>query len=176
MMQGAVERFQQTLGHLTDVSKLQRYQSQPPEPVEFTTFIEAIHLDLAPLLAATRATLVVEMAAVPTVNFSPKNLRSILYNLLSNAAKYHAPGRPPVVVRGRRAAGQVPPEVEDNGLGLSPEQQKLLFGMFQRLHGHVEGSGVVLYTVKKIVENAGGTIAVHSQLGVGSTFTVILPG
>ncbi|OGX90065.1 hypothetical protein BEN49_23990 [Hymenobacter coccineus] len=177
MMQGAVERFQQTLVHLTDVSKLQLYQSQPPEPVDLPALAEAVRLDLAPLLAATHATLVVNLAAVPTVSFSPKNLRSILYNLLSNAAKYHAPGRPPVVaLRGCRAAGRVLLEVEDNGLGLSPEQQGRLFGMFQRLHDHVEGSGVGLYTVKKIVENAGGTITVRSQLGVGSTFTVTLPG
>ncbi|AMJ65303.1 PAS domain-containing protein [Hymenobacter sp. PAMC 26628] len=177
MMQGAVERFQQTLGHLTDVSKLQQSQFQTPEPVNLPALAEAIRLDLAPLLAATRATFLVDLAAVPTVSFSPKNLRSILYNLLSNAAKYHAPGRPPVVVlRGRRTAGRVLLEVEDNGLGLSPEQQGQLFGMFQRLHDHVEGSGVGLYTVKKIVENAGGTIAVHSQPGVGSTFIVTLPG
>ncbi|MGI4883329.1 MAG: PAS domain-containing protein [Janthinobacterium lividum] len=177
MMQGAVERFQQTLGHLTDVSKLQLVQAQPPEPVDLPALAEAIRLDLDPLLAATRATLVVDLAAVPTVSFSPKNLRSILYNLLSNAAKYHAPGRPPVVaLRGRRADGRVLLEVEDNGLGLNPEQQGRLFGMFQRLHDHVEGSGVGLYTVKKIVENAGGTIAVRSQPGVGSTFTVTLPG
>ncbi|TPG58701.1 PAS domain-containing protein [Hymenobacter nivis] len=177
MMQGAVERFQQTLVHLTDVSKLQLAQAEPPEPVDLPALAEAIRLDLAPLLTDTRATLLVDLAAVPTVSFSPKNLRSILYNLLSNAAKYHAPDRPPVVaLRAYRDAGWVLLEVEDNGLGLSPEQQGRLFGMFQRLHDHVEGSGVGLYTVKKIVENAGGTIAVRSQPGVGSTFTVTLPG
>ena len=48
--------------------------------------------------------------------------------------------------------------------------------MFVHLHDHVLGSGIGLYMVKKIVENAGGTVAVHSQLGLGTTFVVTLPG
>ena len=67
------------------------------------------------------------------------------------------------------------PDVRDNGLGLSPAQQGQLFGLFRRLHNHVEGAGVGLYTLKKIVENAGCTVTVHSVLGEGSTFTVTLP-
>jgi signal transduction histidine kinase len=66
-------------------------------------------------------------------------------------------------------------EVQDNGLGLSPTQQNDLFMLFKRLHTHVEGTGVGLYMLKRIVENAGGTITVQSQPGVGSTFMVTLP-
>ena len=175
MMAGAVERFQKTIGDLTDISKLQQAHTQPAEPVDLATLIEAISLDLAPTLPPA-ARLLVDVAACPTVSFAPKNLRSILYNLLSNAIKYAAPGRPPVVqLRSRRAAGAILLDVQDNGLGLTEDQQAQLFGMFQRLHNHVEGSGVGLYMVKKIVDNAGGTITVRSEPGVGSTFTVRLP-
>jgi signal transduction histidine kinase len=66
--------------------------------------------------------------------------------------------------------------VQDNGLGLSRQQQARLFELFRRLHAHVGGSGVGLYMVKRIVENAGGTLTVRSQLGVGSTFLMTLPG
>ena len=50
-----------------------------------------------------------------------------------------------------------------------------LFTMFRRLHNHVEGSGIGLYMVKRMVENVGGRIEVDSQLGLGSTFSVYLP-
>jgi signal transduction histidine kinase len=65
--------------------------------------------------------------------------------------------------------------VQDNGLGLEQGQQARLFQLFQRLHTHVEGTGLGLYMVKKIVENAGGTITVASQPDVGTTFTLSFP-
>ncbi|GAA4503463.1 hypothetical protein GCM10023172_28340 [Hymenobacter ginsengisoli] len=177
MMDDAVGRFRETLAHLTDVSKLQQADGTPAEAVDLAALVRAVRLDLAIDLAAAGASLTVEVTSCPTVHFSAKNLRSVVYNLLSNAIKYRAPDRlPQVALRCRRAEGQVLLEVQDNGLGLDATQQSKLFGMFRRLHSHVEGSGVGLYMVKRMVENAGGTITVQSQPGVGSTFTVALPG
>jgi signal transduction histidine kinase len=62
--------------------------------------------------------------------------------------------------------------VKDNGLGMDMADKDRIFSMFKRLHDHVEGSGVGLYIVKRIVENAGGFIEVESEVGVGSTFSV----
>ncbi|AMR27314.1 hypothetical protein A0257_09545 [Hymenobacter psoromatis] len=177
MMHDAIERFQKTIGHLTDISKLQQAHAPPPEAVDLAALVEDIRLDLAPALAVSGTRLEIDVAHCPTLSFAPKNLRSILYNLLSNAIKYADPARLPVVrLRAARTAGAVVLEVQDNGLGLTEAQQRQLFIMFQRLHSHVEGSGVGLYMVKKIVENAGGSITVRSQPGAGSTFTVRLPG
>ena len=176
MMQGAVERFQLTIAQLTDVSKLQQADAQPAETVALAPLLEDIRLDLPPaLLAGVRLT--VDVAACPAVSFAPRHLRSILYNLLSNALKYRHPDRVPEVrVRAHPGAGGTAVlDVQDNGLGLSKDQQAKLFGLFQRLHTHVEGSGVGLYMVKRIIDNAGGTIAVQSQPGAGTTFTVTLP-
>ncbi|RSK43487.1 PAS domain-containing protein [Hymenobacter perfusus] len=176
MMQGAVARFQQTVGHLTDVSRLQYGNSQPIEAVDLRAMIEDVRLDLAPLVAATRARVLLDLETCPTVYFTPKDLRSIVYNLLSNALKYHAPEREPIVqVRAHCSDSQVFLEVTDNGLGLDEQQQRKLFMLFRRLHNHVEGSGVGLYMVKRIVENAGGTVTVQSQAGRGSSFLVTLP-
>jgi len=103
-------------------------------------------------------------------------LRSIIYNLLTNAIKYRHPDRPLVVsLRCHARPGATVLDVQDNGLGLTHEQQGKLFGMFRRLHNHVPGSGMGLYMVKRIVENAGGTIVVQSQPHEGSTFSVSLP-
>ena len=174
LMQGSVERFQQTIGHLTDISQLQ--QPEAPETVDLATLIRGVQLDLAPLIEAAAATLTVLLTGCETVRVAPKNLRSVVYNLLSNAVKYRAPDRPAEVqLRTHCTSQNVVLEVQDNGLGLSETQQGQLFGMFRRLHTHVEGSGVGLFMVKRLIENAGGTIAVRSQVGEGTTFTVILP-
>ena len=179
LIDGAVARFQQTLAHLTDISRLghdQLSEAAEAEVVDLPALVEAVRLDMLPELTAAGATLTVAVDQCPTFRFSAKNLRSILYNLLSNAVKYRAPGRAPqATLRYRLAAGCLVLEVQDNGLGLSEAQQNQVFGLFRRLHTHVEGSGVGLYMVKKIVENVGGTIAVQSEVGVGTTFTVTLP-
>jgi signal transduction histidine kinase len=176
MMQAAIARFQQTVGHLTDVSHLQQVPDQPQEDIDLLRLIEGVRLDLVPLLESTQAHLLVEVSECPRLRFATKTLRSIVYNLLSNALKYRAPHRAPVVqVRSRCSAAHFVLEVQDNGLGLSEEQQAKLFTLFKRLHTHVEGSGVGLYMIKRLIENAGGTITVHSQPEVGSTFIVTLP-
>jgi signal transduction histidine kinase len=176
LMRDSVARFQQTIGHLTDIAQLHQAAAPSPEAVAVAALVEAVRLDLAPLLLAAQATLTVDVAPGLAVQCPPNTLRSAVYNLLSNALKYQAPGRPPVVaLRAHAHAGQAVLAVQDNGLGLSEAQQGQLFHMFRRLHSHVEGSGVGLYMVKRLVENAGGTIAVQSQPGVGSTFTLVLP-
>ena len=175
-MQRAVERFHLTIAQLTDVSRLQQADTHPAETVDLITLVEDVRLDLAADLAAAGARLTVDVVACPSLLFAAKHLRSIVYNLLSNAVKYRHPARPPVVhLRCHGTPTATILEVTDNGLGLSEAQQARLYGMFRRLHDHVEGSGIGLYMVKRIVENAGGTIAVRSQPGTGTTFTVTLP-
>ncbi|MET4074816.1 PAS domain S-box-containing protein [Hymenobacter sp. UYCo722] len=176
LMQESVNRFKRTIDHLTDVSKLQKEHGHPNEVVDLAAVIRDVQLDLEPLIRATQAQLEIDVQAVPTVSFSEKNLRSVVFNLLSNALKYHAPDRPPRVrLRAWPEADATVFEVQDNGLGLNAANEQRLFGMFQRFHDHVEGSGIGLYMVKKMVENVGGRITVQSELDQGSTFTVYFP-
>ena len=177
-MQQATERFRRTIEQLTDVSRLQQAHDQPATQVPLAAVVEEVRLDLLPLLEQTRARLDVEVPAEVHLPFSEKNLRSVVYNLLSNALKYRHPDRAPhVQLAYQRQAPYHVLRVQDNGLGFDVAKAAgKLFGMFQRLHTHVEGSGIGLYMVKKMVENAGGTIRVESQAGVGSTFIVSFPG
>jgi signal transduction histidine kinase len=176
MMQSAVERFQLTISQLTDVSRLQQAQDQPVEQVSLAGAVEAVCLDLLPILTATGTQLTVAIEPQFQVLFAPQHLRSVVYNLLSNAVKYRHPDRPAqVLLRAERASVGIVLSVQDNGLGLTLPQQTRLFGLFQRLHTHVDGSGVGLYMVKRLVENRGGTIEVQSEPGVGSTFTIRFP-
>ncbi|MCB2376977.1 PAS domain-containing protein [Hymenobacter sp. BT635] len=174
MMQDSVDRFKRTIEHLTEVTKLQKEHGHSAATVELGRLITEVQLDLTPLLQATGATVETDVESCPTISFSEKNLRSIVYNLLSNALKYRAPERvPQISIRCHAAGDYTVLRVQDNGLGLDLAQNgPKLFGMFQRLHDHVEGSGIGLYMVKKIVDNAGGRIEVESQVGVGSTFSV----
>jgi len=177
LMQEAVERFGRTITHLTDVSRLQQAHAQPATQVSLARVVQEVQLDLAPLITQTAAQVLVAIPASVTLLFAEKNLRSVVYNLLSNALKYRHPDRSPVVrLTYQAAANYQILEVQDNGLGLDPRQgQDKLFAMFQRLHTHVEGTGLGLYMVKKIVENVGGRIEVQSELEQGSTFRVYFP-
>ena len=176
LMQDSVERFKRTIDQLTEVSKLQREHGAAAERVPLASVVEDVRLDLELLIHALDADVQLEIGDCPPFPLSEKNLRSVVYNLLSNALKYHAPERRPQVrLRAWCEDQHLLLTVQDNGLGLDPASQQKLFGMFQRLHDHVEGSGIGLYMVKRMIENAGGRIEVQSELGVGSTFLVYLP-
>jgi PAS domain S-box-containing protein len=174
MMRDSVDRFKRTIEHLTEVTRLQKEFEQPPALVDLASIIHEVSLDLAPILEDAQVHLVVDVQACPRLSFAEKNLRSIVYNLLSNAVKYRDPARPPQVRISCQATDKafVVLTVQDNGLGFQATGNPKLFGMFQRFHDHVEGSGIGLYMVKRIIENAGGHIQVQSQVGVGSTFSV----
>ncbi|MFC7667581.1 ATP-binding protein [Hymenobacter humi] len=99
-----------------------------------------------------------------------------MFNLVSNAIKYRAPDRVPQVrIRAWPEASGVMLEVEDNGLGLDTANEHKLFGMFQRFHDHVEGSGIGLYMVKKMVENAGGALPCAPGWALAPRFWFTLP-
>ncbi|HEX8426378.1 sensor histidine kinase [Hymenobacter sp.] len=175
-MSNAVERFKRTIEHLTEVSKLQKEHARPAAALDLAAVVENVRLDLLPLLEETKAQLTVAVTDFPPILFSEKNLRSVVFNLLSNALKYRHPDRRPHVdVQAHVRGGFTVLEVHDNGLGLDAHHLPRLFTMFQRFHDHVEGTGIGLYMVKRMVENAGGRIEVHSQLGAGTTFFVHLP-
>jgi len=175
-MRDAVERFKRTIDHLTEVSKLQKEHAPTLAAVDLAAVVEDVRRDLATLLRDTNAELNVAVADFPAILFSEKNLRSVVYNLLSNALKYRHPDRRPHVdVQAHVRGGFTVLEVHDNGLGLDSPHLARLFTMFQRFHDHVEGTGIGLFMVKRMVENAGGRIEVHSQLGAGTTFFVHLP-
>lgn len=112
------------------------------------------------------------------VDCDPARLRQVLVNLVDNALKYSASGSR-VEVRVRDGAGGVELEVEDEGIGISPDGLRRVFDKFYRadpdMLGGVGGSGLGLYISRELIEQMGGTIGVRSTPGRGSTFTVHLP-
>ena len=173
MMEKSTERFMRTILDLSDIARLQRQGSEPEEPMDLPKVIEEVRLDIASLIEQADAQLDIDVMGCGPIRFAPKNLRSIVYNLVSNAVKYHDPERKPLVcIRCEEAEDYQVLTVADNGLGMDLSKDNQLFGLFRRLHTHVEGTGIGLYIVKKIIENAGGKIKVESEVGVGTTFRV----
>jgi signal transduction histidine kinase len=105
-----------------------------------------------------------------------KLLRHILNNLLSNAIKYSPPNST-IHFSLSCHNDEVIFEIKDEGIGIPPEDQQHLFESFHRATNvnNIPGTGIGLAIVKRCVEVQGGKIAVTSQVGVGSTFTVTLP-
>lgn len=103
-------------------------------------------------------------------------LRQVLTNLLSNALKYSSPDST-VRLIWHRQTGAVRFQVQDQGIGIPPADQVRLFESFYRASnvGSIPGTGLGLAIVKQVVEQSGGTIAVTSEVNVGTTFTVTLP-
>jgi len=105
-------------------------------------------------------------------------LAQLLAHLVTNAVKFRAPDRPPVVTISAGVEGDgVRIDVADNGLGIPASQQERVFRMFARLHGRdeYEGTGIGLALCRRIAERHGGRLGVASEPGVGSVFSIWLP-
>ena len=173
LLSDSVQRFKRTIGNLTDITKLQKENSLVATPVDLAEIIAEVQLDLAPVIQEAKAQVEVDVTSCRTVYFSEKNLRSIIYNLVSNALKYRSPLRDALVqIHCQETEEYQVLSVKDNGLGMDLTGNVQLFTMFKRFHNHVEGTGIGLYMVKKIIENAGGKITVQSKIDEGTTFQV----
>jgi PAS domain S-box-containing protein len=171
MMKQSIDRLEKTINELSEIAKLQK-EKENQEDVSFQEMYEEVYHDLEHLINKTGAEVHTDFQQ-GQIYYPPKHLRSVLYNLLSNAVKYTAPKRKPLIRLSTYAKNErACLTVADNGLGLDKRQQAKLFQMFTRIHTHVEGTGVGLYMIKRIVENNGGNISVESEPEKGTTFTV----
>jgi CheY-like chemotaxis protein/anti-sigma regulatory factor (Ser/Thr protein kinase) len=104
--------------------------------------------------------------------------KQILYNLLSNAVKF-TPTAGQIAIEAARSGDQVRFELIDNGIGIDPQHQHIIFEEFRQVEspdGAVkEGTGLGLAITRRLVEQHGGKIAVESELGKGAKFTFTLP-
>lgn len=160
------ELVQQYLS-LARLSNLQR------EPVDFslylTTFCEEIQGDLNVRgIALRRASL----EGLGAVALHPNSFRRVLLNLFNNAVEAMPDGGSLTLV-GHPQADAVCLELTDTGCGIAPEQMALLFSPLHTTK--LEGTGLGLYLVREIVSAHDGDIAVTSEPGVGTTFTITLP-
>ncbi|HWI58854.1 MAG TPA: ATP-binding protein [Bacillota bacterium] len=156
-------------------------QRLPIEPVDVAKLLRGI-IESFPNLQPSAAEVSIE-EPLPEVLGSKAALTQCFGNLLSNAAKFVAPGtRPRIRIRAEPLTPQAPglrPCVrfwfEDNGIGIAPEHQAHLFKMFHRLDQSCEGTGIGLAIVRKAIERMGGHVGLESTPGQGSKFWLELP-
>lgn len=113
----------------------------------------------------------------PVLGHEP-SLSQAISNLLSNAAKFVAPGIVPHIEIWTEAVGtDVRLWIKDNGIGVRPEHQSRLFGMFERIHPETkyEGTGIGLAIVRKAMERMGGNVGLQSDGVNGTQFWIQLP-
>ena len=120
---------------------------------------------------------------LPIVELAQQGMRQILINLVGNAAKFTEHGEITVKARWNGADTSLHLEISDTGCGISQDKMDKLFDPFiqdirsrmQSSDGEIKGTGLGLPIVKRMVDNAGGTIVARSESGKGTTFTIDIP-
>jgi signal transduction histidine kinase len=173
------ERLARTINDILWASRLESDQLQLS--IESCDPAELARTVLAAQAAHLPEHLEVELdaaAAPPVVRADPDKLRQVLVNLVENAVKY-SPDGGRVTLRVERLGDRVRFAVADGGLGIPHGELDRIFEKFYRLDPQltrgVGGTGLGLYICRELVRRMGGSIAVRSTLGEGSTFAVDLP-
>lgn len=175
MIEKSIHKLYKTIFDLTEITKVQKDINGALENVSLKEILEDVKIDLNKNIQTAEAILE-ENIEVNNFVFNKSNLRSIIYNLLSNAIKYRSPERPlKISISSFLENDTVILCVKDNGLGIDDRQISKLFTMFKRMHTHVEGTGIGLYIIKRIIENNGGRIEVESKKNIGTAFKVFFP-
>jgi signal transduction histidine kinase len=169
----ATNKMQSLLTDLLELSRVGRIVN-PVEDVAFGDLArEAVELLQGQLTEKGVEVRIEE--GLPTVKVDRRRLLEVLQNLVENAAKFVAPGRPPRIEIGLRPGAERAFFVRDNGQGIDPAYAERIFNIFEKLDPKAEGTGVGLSLAKRIVEAHGGRIWAESPgLGGGTTFLFTL--
>jgi signal transduction histidine kinase/CheY-like chemotaxis protein len=148
------------------------------EPVNLADLVEDCQRLMQPLANARRITLHLDVSPQWTVQADRVRLKQVFLNLLSNAVKYNREGGNIRLGVQASSSERLRVAISDDGDGIAAERIDELFQPFSRLdaaRGDIEGTGIGLTIVRRLVELMGGVVGVDSRAGIGSTFWVELP-
>jgi len=168
------ERMHEMIQALLEYSRVDT-RGNPLDPTDLGSVYEQACRNLNVAIEESDASITAD--DLPTVRGDESQLVQLLQNLLDNAIKYTGDRDPRVHVSAERADGRWVIAVEDNGIGMAPEETERVFEIFERLHGResYSGTGIGLAMCRKIVDRHGGDIWVDSEQGEGATFSFTLP-
>lgn len=164
------------LKDLLELTRMENTLDAQAEDIHLASLMGEIMESMSTSIQENNVIFDVDFKDCPKVLFGRENMRSLLSNLIGNSIKYRSLKRAPFIrVVSKRHGPWVVLTISDNGMGINLEENgNQLFGMFNRFHSHVEGTGVGLYIVKKIVDGYGGRIEVDSEVGKGTAFKLFL--
>ncbi len=181
VIQNNVERMSVLVSDLSDISRIETGRLKLEQvAVSISVSIEEVVRSLQPKLEEKNQSISVNLDMnLPKIQTDPTRLIQILTNLISNALKYTPEGGE-IQIAARWETDRVRLEVKDTGIGISPEEQDLIFSQFFRSESEFvreqQGWGLGLNVTKRLVELMDGTIGFDSVLDQGSTFWFTLPG
>jgi two-component system, chemotaxis family, CheB/CheR fusion protein len=170
VINNSVKKFRLLITEIAAIAKIEK-DVIAVEMVDVEELVKNIEWSLDDKIKASGAKIVRNLE-VKEILFSKKNLRSLLFNLVSNGIKFKGSDAPVINICTVSQEGNVLLSVEDNGIGMNKKDSENIFDMYNRLHPEIEGQGIGLYLVKKIVHAAGSEITLKSQPGRGSKFTI----
>ena len=170
---GASRRMNSLVQDLLEYGRLGRISA----PLASVNLLNAINEARLQLGKVPPESLRVDVPAYLSVCAHPQMLNQVIFNLLSNALKFHKKDSVPEVrVSAEEHEGVVRLNVRDNGIGIAPEHQERIWNVFERLHGRnsYAGTGIGLAIVKRATDRMDGSSGVVSHPGDGSTFWIEL--
>ncbi|MDB6163773.1 MAG: response regulator [Xanthomonadaceae bacterium] len=180
MMERQVNHMVRLVDDLVDMSRISRGTIElRREPTTLSTVIRNAVDSSAPLVAAGKHTLTVDVDDGLTIDADPVRIAQVFGNLLNNAAKYAEPGGH-IALSARRDDDDVLVSVVDDGIGIEPEMLPQVFELFTQerraQHRAQDGLGIGLTLVRTLVEMHGGRVEASSKgRGCGAEFVVRLP-
>jgi signal transduction histidine kinase len=166
------------LHDLTNILTIRSNLEQKMEMVDLRETLDQVAISLQSQIEEAEADISIDFAAISHIYSIKEYVRNIFFQLLSNALKFRRQRRQLFIeIQASYLDSYVCISFKDNGLGinlLNIDPYKV-FGLYQRMHTHVEGKGLGLYLVKTEIEMLGGRAEVQSEDGKGSIFTVFFP-
>jgi signal transduction histidine kinase len=161
---------------MLDVSRIRTGKlSIRPTHFDLAVLVRDLLQNFAQQIEAAEASVSLDAAQAVIGSWDEFRIEQVISNLLTNALRYGA--KSPIAVRVYSAGGQAVVDVQDQGIGISEDNQKRIFQQFERVSAKhaVVGLGLGLFISEQIVTAHGGTITVQSRIGEGALFRVCLP-
>jgi two-component system sensor kinase FixL len=172
LLRGRVHRMEALIDGILQYSRAGRMKAKP-EPIDTGALVH----DALELMAPPKDTEITVAPNMPTITAEKVPLQQVFMNLLGNAIKHAGTERPRISVAWEDAGPFFEFTVRDNGQGIAPQYHERIFGIFQTLEARdkVEGTGIGLSVVQKIVDAKGGRVWVESDVGKGAKFKFLWP-